>query len=105
VKRHGKLDRLLEQRASDTKGRTRVIVRLRPGASFDAIARTLPGSKRGRKLSLIGAHVVELPNSALRALERHGDVLGLSLDRPISAHMERTSATIAANVVPVVTGT
>jgi serine protease AprX len=96
-----KLDAAVQRRASKLTGRTRVIIRGRPGASSRSIAAALnaSGSRRGRALSLINSHVVELPNAALAALSRDPEIERVSIDREITGAMERTAGTIGALAV------
>lgn len=95
-----KLDAAVQRRASKLTGRTRVIIRGRPGASNRSIAALhANGSRRGRALSLIDSHVVELPNAALAALSRDPEIERVSIDREITGAMERTAGTIGALAV------
>ncbi|MDP1568723.1 MAG: S8 family serine peptidase [Vicinamibacterales bacterium] len=92
-----RLDRALEARA-DRGGRSRVIVRLKPGMDIGTAARGL-GGRMGRRLGLISGQVVELPNSALRALSRHPAVESIHVDRPVAQLLNRTAVTIGASLV------
>ncbi len=96
-----KLDASVQRRASQPTGRTRVIVRGRPGASHSSLAAALHGHdrRRGRALSLINSHVVELPNAALAALSRNPEIERVSIDREVTGAMERTAGTIGALAV------
>ena len=95
---HQKLDAAVQRRASKLTGRTRVIIRGRPGASNGSVAAALhaTGGRRGRALSLINSHVVELPNAALAALSRNPAIERVSIDREVAGAMERTAGTIGA---------
>ena len=94
-----KLDASVQRRASKLTGRTRVIIRGRRGASNLAAALHANGSRRGRALSTINSHVVELPNAALAALSRDPAIERVSIDRKVTGAMERTAGTIGALAV------
>ena len=96
-----KLDAALQRRAVRPKGRTRVIVRARAGASITSIASSLDavGGRRGRALGLINSRVIEMPDAALAALSHNPAIERISIDRPVAGAMERTAATIGADVV------
>ncbi len=98
---HQKFDAAVQRRASQLTGRTRVIIRGRPGASNGSVAAALhaTGGRRGRALSLINSHVVELPNAALAALSRNPAIERVSIDREVAGAMERTAGTIGALAV------
>jgi serine protease AprX len=95
------MDAAVQRRASKLTGRTRVIIRGRPGASNDSVAAALhaTGGRRGRALSLINSHVVELPNAALAALSHNPAIERVSIDREVAGAMERTAGTIGALAV------
>jgi serine protease AprX len=95
---NAKLDRELRQRASAPLGHSRVILRLNPGASADALVRRLRGTL-GRRLASGGGQVVSVPDTALAALARLPGVKGVSLDRRVHGTMERTGATVGATWV------
>jgi subtilisin family serine protease len=95
---NGKLDSELRQRAGAPRGRSRVIVRLDPGASADAAIRGLRGIV-GRRLASISGQVADIPDSALDALAQAPGVEGISLDRRVQGTLERTGATIGAGYV------
>ena len=96
-----KFDAAVQRRASTLTGRTRVIIRGRAGASNSLIAAALHGTggRRGRALSLINSHVIELPNAALAALSRNPAIERVSIDREVAGAMERTAGTIGALAV------
>jgi serine protease AprX len=93
-----KLDRELQQRAVAPRGHSRVIVRLSPGASADAMIRGLSGTA-GRRLNSVGGQVADVPDTELDALARFPGVRGVSLDRRVQGTLERTGATIGATWV------
>jgi serine protease AprX len=93
-----KLDSELRDRAHAPRGRSRVILRLVPGVSAEAIVKDLRGTL-GRRLSLVGGQVAEIPDSALETLASLPGVAGVSLDRGVQGTLERTGATIGANWV------
>jgi subtilisin family serine protease len=93
-----KLDRELRERAASPRGRSRVILRLDPGISADAVVRGLRGTM-GRRLGSVGGQVAEIPDTALDALARLPGVNGVSLDRRVQGTLERTGATIGATWV------
>ena len=90
-----KLDSELRDRAHAPRGRSRVILRLVPGVSAEAIVKDLRGTL-GRRLSLVGGQVAEIPDSALETLASLPGVAGVSLDRGVQGTLERTGATIGA---------
>jgi subtilisin family serine protease len=93
-----KLDRELRDRARAPRGRSRVILRLTPGATADQAIRGLNGEV-GRRLASVGGQVAYVPDSALHALSRIPGVSGVSLDRPVHGTLDRTGATVGATWV------
>jgi len=93
-----KLDRELRGRALAPRGHSRVIVRLNPGVSGDALIRGVRGTA-GRRLASVGGQVADVPDSALDALARLPGVSGVSLDRRVHGTLERTGGTIGATFV------
>src|SRR3954465_6939762 len=93
-----KLESELRDRAHAPRGRSRVILRLAPGASADAVVERLRGTL-GRRLSLVGGQVAEVPDTALETLASLPAVAGISLDRGVTGTLERTGATIGATWV------
>jgi serine protease AprX len=93
-----KLDSELRERAHAPRGRSRVILRLEPGVSADAVVERLRGTV-GRRLSLVGGQVAEVPDTALDTLASLPGVAGISLDRGVQGTLERTSASIGATWV------
>src|SRR3954469_1368188 len=85
----GKLDRELRLRALTPRGHSRVIVRLSPGVSGDALIRGVRGTA-GRRLASVGGQVAEVADSALDALARMPGVSAVSLDRRVRGTLERT---------------
>jgi serine protease AprX len=94
----GKLDAPLQRRAAAPTGSSRVIIRTRDGRGADALVRAVKGTP-GRQLAALGGQLAEVPDSALVALASSAHVDRVSLDRPVVATMERTSATIGASWV------
>ena len=93
-----KLDRELQVRAQAPRGHSRVIIRLAPGVSGDALIRGVAGTA-GRRLSSVGGQVADIPDGALDALARLPGVSGVSLDRRVHGTLERTGATVGATFV------
>jgi subtilisin family serine protease len=93
-----KLDNELTFRAANRQNlTTRVIVELKPGA-------TLPPSfsvyvRRGGKLGILNALVIDLPNRLLNTLAANPAVLRLHYDRPAAKFNYRTSLTVGSKVV------
>ena len=93
-----KMDRALRTRAHAPVGRSRVIITMRDGAAADAVIQSVRGT-RGRRLRLLGAQAAEVSDSDLSKLAKDSRVLRIDHDRRTRALMERTGATIGANVV------
>lgn len=93
-----KLDAPLRVRAQTSSGTSRVIIQTRAGQPVDALVRSLNGTP-GRRLAMLGGQIAEVPNRALAALASSPAVARVSLDRPVTATMERTAATIGATWV------
>jgi serine protease AprX len=93
-----KLDSALVQRAHDSQGTSRVIVRTRAGRSIHARIKELGGSPSG-PLPGASSEVAVVPDSALHALASHPDVLTVSLDRPVVGTVDRTASTTGARWV------
>lgn len=96
-----KLDALLQKRAAKLTGRTRVIVRVRQGATLDVIGDDVHrrGGRVGRSLRSINSRVIDLPNAALAALADNPAIERVSIDRAVAGAMERTAATIGVTTV------
>lgn len=90
-----RLDASLRARALVASGRSRVIIQTRGGQPADAIIGALKGTP-GPRLAVLGGQIAEIPNAALASLAAHPAIARVSLDRPVVATMERTSATIGA---------
>src|SRR5438128_5348959 len=75
----------------------RVIVLLKqpPRPEFYAHVRASGGQLRHR-YAAVGAMVVDLPGWGVQALARHRAIRSLSLDRPVSAHLDYTTAAVGA---------
>ena len=76
-------------------GWSRVIVTLKPGADATTEVTKL-GGKFGRRLKLINAMVIELPNGQIKKLAGHPSVARLDFDRPTEAHMSRVANLVGA---------
>jgi serine protease AprX len=88
------IDPALESRAKHA-GWSKVIVTLKPGAQIGAEVSKL-GGRHGRKLNLINAMVIELPNGQIKKLAASPAVARLDLDRPTKASMARVANLIGA---------
>src|SRR5688572_9236821 len=96
-----KLDSLTQNSLSLLTGRSRVIVRV-VGAASPSVIESLVVQLGGtliRTLPGINAQVVDLPNLAILTLAASPYVARVSLDRVAFGAMERTAATIGADVV------
>jgi serine protease AprX len=96
-----KLEPVLQQRALQLTGRSRVVLRT-PDATALALIRPvieLVGGVAGRSLTLIDAVVADVPNIALSTLGQNALVAHISLDRGIAGAMERTGATVGADAI------
>jgi serine protease AprX len=93
-----KLDQELLARAHAPRGRSRVILRLEPGAAAESVVRAVRGVA-GRQLSIVGGAVADVPDGALEALAANPAVRSVSLDRPVRGTLERTTAAIGATWV------
>ena len=90
-----KVDAELTRRKSNRPlERTNVIVTLVPGAELPAEFRRF--TRGSRKLDLINGVELDLPNSAIKALESRPEVFRLHYDRPVASHNYRTSVTVGA---------
>jgi serine protease AprX len=92
----GKLDDVLKGRASDLRGRSRVIVEY--ADAEDARAITGVRGHLQRRLPGAHAHVAEVDNSALASLAADPRVAHLMVDRPAFATLYRTGRTTGAIV-------
>src|SRR4051812_40752415 len=95
-----KLESVLLRRAART-GTSFVIVRTRPGnalASVTAHARSI-GGRVLRQLPIVEAVAVEVPNARIEAIAANPDVEHISVDRAVVGSMDRTNATVGADVV------
>jgi subtilisin family serine protease len=88
------LDAVLQARAHQLVGRSRVIVQFKDTPDVRAIS-DLRGDV-GRRLPRLRAQVAEIDNSALAALATDPRVERVALDRAAFATMERTGAAIGA---------
>ena len=94
--REGKLGPMLEVRARQLSGRSRVIVEFKS----EPDARVITGTRgaAGRHLLSARAQVVEIENLALADLVSHPQVARMHIDHPAFATMERTGAAIAVTM-------
>jgi serine protease AprX len=101
-----KIDSLAQRRVPLVAGWSRVIVqtvdRHSPASLGPIIAQA--GGRVRRRLSLINAEVIDLPNAALTKLADSPLIARIALDRPVVGAMERTGATIGATAVRQETG-
>lgn len=94
---HAKLDRTLNERANAASGRSRVIVVYKselPGSDVTKLE-----GKLGRRLRLIGAQVLDLPNGQLKNLANHPAVQSVHHDRPFASSMSRVTLATGARSV------
>ena len=94
-KKHGLLHGLKSLRL---KGRTRVIVMLKPGVDGSQHARELSG-KLARRFRFANFVVLDLPNGQLKKLARYSDVVTVHLDRDVYGDMTREASAIGARFV------
>src|SRR5439155_14156409 len=93
-----KLDRpLLSRFKRNAPGKTRVIVTLQPGAELPAEYKRL--SRHHRKLPIINADVIDVPNGMLKLLSSHPSVFDVRYDRPIAKFNYLTSLTVGTRAV------
>ena len=90
-----KLDGALRQRAHVPQGASRVIIQTTEGQTLDRQIKALRG-KPGRRLTLLGAQVAEVPDGALTSLAALPGVRSVSLDRPVRGVMERSGPSTGA---------
>jgi serine protease AprX len=96
-----KLDPLVQYRASQPTGNSRVIVRAIDAVSLDAVALLIQqvGGTLGRQLSILDAQVANVPNVSLATLSNSLNIQRIALDRVAVGGNDRTSATIGATSV------
>lgn len=90
----GKLDPLLQTRAAQLAGRSRVIVQFRDAADVRVLTRN--GGVAGRSLPQLRAQVADVRNQSLAEIARHPAVARVLPDRDAFATMERTGAAVGA---------
>jgi serine protease AprX len=94
----GSLDPALRARADVVIGRSRVIVRLAPGADIaDAVERL--GGTTGRHLSILHSVVADVPNAALDDLAQLPGVRTVSLDRRVAGTSDPETTGVGAGWV------
>jgi serine protease AprX len=96
---HPKLDRKLNERAEKSGGSiSRAIVVLNPGCDA-TLAYAKSNGRKGRRLGLINADVVEVPNSQLRKLADEPCVKDMHWDRNTGGEMNRVAIVEGARAV------
>ena len=91
-----KLGPVLQVRAGQLSGRSRVIVQFH--GDPDTRLLTGSGGVAGRRLASAGAQVAHIDNRALADLANHPQVAWVGVDHPVFPTLERTGAAIAATV-------
>jgi serine protease AprX len=97
-----KLDPVLQVRATQWTGSSRVIIRRSAVAALSNVVPLIQrsaGAWLGRQLTSISSHVAVVPNAALRGLAASPFIERISLDRDIAGAMERTGITVGASAV------
>jgi serine protease AprX len=92
-----KLDSVLQERASHLSGRSPVIVKPL-SATVDLLVQSLGGTL-GRRLPIVNARAIDVPDAALSALAASAAVDRVAFDRRTVGLMGRTTATIGATAV------
>ena len=101
-----KLGPLAKRQISKVLGRSRVIVRAADGISPDELVASVQaaGGAVRKRLSVLNAHAVELPNAVLLTLPENPLVENISFDRPIFGALERSGSTVGATAIRQVLG-
>jgi serine protease AprX len=95
---HPKLDGVLNKRAKEVLGgHSRVIVVF--NSEWNSAEAKRFGGKLGRRLNLIGAQVLELPNGQLKKLADHPAISSIHHDRPFTGTMSRVTLATGASSV------
>jgi len=96
-----KLDPLLQKRASQFFGSTRVVVRGVDGVSLSQLSFIvqLTGGSVGRLLPIIGGLSATVPNLSISTIAGSSLVAHVSMDRVAAGAMERTGPTVGATAV------
>ena len=97
AKNRHKLDKALSERAG-SRGTSRVIARLKPGADASSDVKKL-GGRVLRRLRIINGQAIEIPNVALRKLAERSEILSLHHDRPTRGELNRAAVSIGARAV------
>ena len=99
---HAKLDGTLNKRAAAGHGRSRVIVVFKSELPESEVRKF--GGTLGRRLKLIGAQVLDLPNGQLKRLADHPAVQSMHHDRPFASSMARVGVSSGARGVQYLLG-
>ncbi len=93
-----KLDPVLLQRASLLTGQSRIVVRLTDNSALGPVTSLISqlGGSVGLSLPVIAGVSATVPNTSIATLAIDLDVVHISLDRSVSAAMERTGPTVGA---------
>ena len=94
--RTDKLGPVVQARAGQFSGRSRVIVRFH--GNPDARLLTGSGGVAGRRLASVDAQVADIDNRLLAELARNPQIEWVGVDHPVFPTLERTGATIAATL-------
>lgn len=89
-------DEVTRRKNGNPQERTSVIVRLVHGADLPAHLRKFA---RGRRLDIINAVVLDLPNAAIAQLEARPEIFRVHYNRPTGNFNYRTSVTVGARTV------
>ena len=92
--RHHKMDSVLQARAQQLLGRSRIIVQFKGDPDVRALGRGIAGRRLDH-----GAQVAEVDNWTLPEIAADPRVERVMVDRPTFASMERTSVAIGATLV------
>ena len=93
-----KLDKELRKRLHESaSGETDVIVEFNDSGDDSDVLRGF--GRKGRRLGVINARVLRVPNALLGKLAEHPRVKMINHDRPVEGHVGRTAATIGSRAV------
>ena len=95
---HRKLDKVLNRRAAQGGGTSRVIVVFNAGsAGTDEIGKH--GSKSRRRFWLLNAQTADVPNSVLKRLADNPAIESIHEDRPTNGELNRVAVSVGARAV------